>query len=406
MSSAQCFPIYEQKCWRNYNSALGDIGSYMENDSSLDTTANESTLFLLPIGAVAFAPFLLLELVAAIVSNAILLALVILACVKKLNNNINIYLFSLAIGGLIGAISIFCLLVLVLARHWVLGFVICSINWYVTLFYNIFFLLIYLVISRDKLKGVKDPLYGRPTNKKAYLNSVLVWVTSSGVGITLYLTWTFRNVGNLFIEHGNFICFSLSNQHVNERIRFILLSIFAVCFWIASTIIVAITFSNFMYILAELQKLKIFRLHFAKEIHTYKDIRIDKLDKPLFRTGEEGAAKSLTLVYFIQFSCVFISYGMGYIQIITNFVRQDGPDFQIYFLILLIIQIFPCINPVFLILSNKRLRIRVKELFKCTLNPEMEASPIHNLIMVKPKKATSVIFPVKKNQITPTVWVI
>ena len=70
----------------------------MENDSSLNITANESAILLLPIGAVALAPFLLLELVAAIVSNAILLALVILACAKKLNNNIAIsyqYLFVL-----------------------------------------------------------------------------------------------------------------------------------------------------------------------------------------------------------------------------------------------------------------------------------------------------------------------
>ena len=104
----------------------------MENDSILNTTGNDSAPLLLPIGAVAFAPFLLLELVAAIVSNAILLALVILACVKKLNNNINIYLFSLAIGGLIGgligAFEILCLTALVIARRWILGADLCSIN--------------------------------------------------------------------------------------------------------------------------------------------------------------------------------------------------------------------------------------------------------------------------------------
>ena len=84
---------------------------------------NDSVPLLLPIGAVAFAPFLLLlELVAATVSNAILLALVILACVKKHNNNINIYLFSLALGELVGAVDIFCLLFLIVGRRWVLVF--------------------------------------------------------------------------------------------------------------------------------------------------------------------------------------------------------------------------------------------------------------------------------------------
>ena len=362
---------------------------------------------LLPIGAVAFAPFLLLELVAAIVSNAILLALVILACIKKLNNNINTYLFSLAIGGLMGAFCIFCLLVQVLARHWVLGFVICSINWYITIFYNFFFLLIYLVISRDKLKGVKDPIHGRPTNKRAYLNSALVWLSSSGVAIALYLAWIFRNLNqldSLFIEHGHFICFGLSNQGVSEMIRFVLLSLSLFCIGVASTVIVAVIFFNFMYILVELRKLKIFRLRFAKEVQTGKDITIDKLDKPLFRTGEERTAKSLTFVFFIQFSCVFIGFGMGFAQAISNFIQPQGSsDFKFYFVILLIVQFFPCINPVFLILSNKRLQKRVKELFKCTLNPEMEASPIHNvnLIMVKSKKDSKAIFPMKKNQISP-----
>jgi hypothetical protein len=379
----------------------------MENDSSLNATLNESALVLVPIGAVAFAPFLLLELVAAVVSNAILLALVILACVKKLNNNINIYLFSLAVGGLMGAFCIFCLLVLVLVHRWILGFVICSINWYITIFYNFFFLLIYLAISRDKLKEVKDPIYGRPTNKRAYLNSALLWISTSGVAIGLYLAWVFRNTNQLgslklFIEHGNFICFGLSNQGVDEMIRFMLLSLSVFCIWVASTIIIAVTFLNFMYILVELRKLKMFRLRFAEGDQANRNIGIENLDKPLFRTGEERTAKSLVFVFFIQFSCIIISFGMTFAQVITTFIQpQDSPNFQFYFVTLLTVQFFPCINPVFLILSNKRLRTRVKELFKCTLNPEMEGSPIHNL---KPyKKDFSIVFLMKRNQVSPMV---
>ena len=387
----------------------------MENDSSLEllnTTPNASALLLLPIGAVAFAPFLLLELVAAIVSNAILLALVILACVKKLNSNINIYLFSFAIGGLIGTFNIFCLLALVVARRWALDFTFCNINRFVTAIYNIFFLLIYFVISRDKLKGVKDPLHGRPTNKRACINSAFVWVISTATGIILFVpwVWTWRDltqIPNIFIERGNFICFGFTSQRVDERIKLVLTSFFVITFWIISSIIIVTTFSNFMRILMELRELKKLRLRFANESsQASKVVRLNRHDKPLYRTGEVRTAKSLTLVYFIQFSCVFISYGMGYIQIIRNSVlppeNKDGPDFQIYFVILLIIQFFPCINPIFLILSNKRLRIRVKELFKCTLNPEVEASPVHNPTMVKPRRATSVLFYQNKNKIAST----
>ena len=165
--------------------------SDMKNDSSLNITANESTLILLPIGAVAFAPFLLLELVAAIVSNAILLALVILACVKKLNNNINIYLFSLAIGGLIGAFNIFSLLVLVVMRHWALGSGFCYLNRFVIVTYSVLFHLVYLVISFDKLKIVKDPLHGYQTNKRGYVISAIIWMASisSSVIISISMIW-------------------------------------------------------------------------------------------------------------------------------------------------------------------------------------------------------------------------
>ena len=382
----------------------------MENDSSLElsntSTANESdpSLILLPIGAVAFAPFLLLELVAAIVSNAILLALVILACVKKLNNNINIYLFSFAIGGLIGAFNIFCLLTLVVARRWALGFAVCSINYYVTNVYNVFFIFTYLLLSRDKLKVVKDPLRGRPTNKRAYINSALVWLACIGTGLIFCVSWVKESLDNsdLFVTHGNFICFGVSSLRVNERDRFVLLSIFVISFIIASSIIVAVTLSNFVRILLELRQLKKLRVRFTNKSHmTSEQIGCDK---PLYRTGEERTAKSLTLVFFIQFSCILISYLMFYIQTVRNFAlppkNMDSPDFQIYFLMELMILFFPCVNPIFLILSNKRFRMRVKELFKCTLSPEVEASPQH-LPTNRLQKIASVVFAAKSNVVVP-----
>ena len=80
-------------------------------------------------------------------------------------------------------------------------------------------------------------------------------------------------------------------------------------------------------------------------------------DKPLYRTREERTAKSLTLVYFIQFSCVLISPAMLYIQVrLRNYILpeeiRNGADFQIYFAILLIVQHYPCVAPVFLIVMN------------------------------------------------------
>ena len=340
-------------------------------------------------------------------SNAILLALVILACIKKLNNNINIYLFSLAIGGLIGAVDIFCLLSLVAALRWVLGLFMCNVSYFVEYFNYIFFTVIYLVISRDKLKGVKDPFHGRPTNKRAYINSIIFWIVSVGAGIFLLSVALniLNGIPNLFTNRGNFICFGLTSRRVNRTRFFVYLSAFIIGYWIVFSIIILVTFSNFVRILIELRKLKKLRLRFAKfnESHTNNIIKINGHDKPLYRTGEERTAKSLTLVYFIQLGCVLISSGMLYIQIIRNFTLPpeniDGPDFQIYFTVLLSVQLYPCINPIFLILSNKRLRTRVKELFKCTINPEVEASPVHE--QKNKQKTVACHFAPKTNKITP-----
>ena len=372
----------------------------MENDSSF---SNESTTpFILPIGAVAFVPFLLLELVAAIVSNAILLALVILACVKKLNNNINIYLFSLAIGGLIGAFNLICLLSLIVARRWVLGLFMCNVSYCVVLIYYMLLIIIYLIISRDKLKGVKDPLYGRPTNKRAYVNTIVLWIVSIVFGL-LFLSFSWNFFTTRIEVFGDFACFGLTSRLADEENRFIFSSLSISIYWLISSVIILVTFSNFVRILWELRKLKKLRQQFVNR-KTSKVVRINNRYKPLYRTGEERTAKSLALAFFIQFICILISSSMLYIQaILRNYVLHEevrnSADFQIYFVILLIVQHYPCIAPIFLIWSNKRLRTRVKELFKCTLNPEVESSPIHAAENTEPTPMCH--FTPKTNKVSP-----
>lgn len=92
---------------------------------------------------------------------------------------------------------------------------------------------------------------------------------------------------------------------------------------------------------------------------------------------------------------------MIYIQaLLRNYVLSEeirsSADYQLYFAIVLIVQQFPCVTPIFLIWSNKRLRTRVKELFMCMLNPEEETSPVH-----LPK----IVMTPNTNKITPIIKV-
>ena len=109
--------------------------------------------------------------------------------------------------------SIFCLIMLVLARNWVLGFAMCSMNYLAMIIYHSTFISIYIIISRDKLKGVKDPLYGRPTNKRAYLNSIVVWVIDVVI-LTGFFVWNWEFITNegAIDEYGSFICFGFTSM--------------------------------------------------------------------------------------------------------------------------------------------------------------------------------------------------
>ena len=141
-------------------------------------------------------------------------------------------------------------------------------------------------------------------------------------------------------------------------VRFIITLVFLLSNWTILFLINAATFVNFVHILFELRKLKKLCQHFANKLSdTKKVIQINGRDKLLYRTGEKRTAKSLTLVFFIQFICGVISIVMVFIQIIRNFVLpsdiEDGADFQIYFIVQLVVLFFPCINPIFFYLEQQ-----------------------------------------------------
>ena len=174
--------------------------------------------------------------------------------------------------------------------------------------YNSIFVLIYLPISLDKLKGVKDPLHGRPTTKWAYVKSAVVWAVALTVA-TSFRIWNRNNVvtntGSKTVrdEYGQFACYGLTNRRNNTSIRFITISILLFTVWTVQFIVTTAVFTNFVRIMLELRKLRNLRLQFANNLENCKEkvIKVNGHDKPLYCTGEERTAKLLTSVFFIQF---------------------------------------------------------------------------------------------------------
>jgi len=98
----------------NYSSLVTTMEDYSGSgllvNGSSSSCADGSEI---PVGTKAFAPFILLEILVAFASNTILTALIIKA--RRVQNNTNIYLFSLSTAGLMEG------LVTVIAGKWVLG---------------------------------------------------------------------------------------------------------------------------------------------------------------------------------------------------------------------------------------------------------------------------------------------
>lgn len=126
----------------------------------------------IPVGTKAFAPFILLELLVAFASNIILTALIIKA--QRVQNNTNIYLFSLSIAGLMEGLVLFVLLVTVIAGKWVLGRDLCIINQFLMYILLVLILLTHLATSRDRYTTVRDPINWQSRVKQALITTAAV----------------------------------------------------------------------------------------------------------------------------------------------------------------------------------------------------------------------------------------
>lgn len=255
----------------------------------------------LPIGIVAFAPVIFAELLAAAISNMILLALVILACVNKHNNNINIYLFSLSIGGLMGTFTIFCTLLLVLARTWILGRAMCVVNFITFATSNFLFIILYVIISRDKYIVARDSLFTRPSKKRAYVLSVVAWSIPLGivvVGVWYPLTTILSPTAS--VVNGNFACFRFGSRRTRDRTSLVVAVVIFLSFWLIMAISTLVSFYNFVRVLLELRRLNKLRARLSQPRNRARRPNNEQ-DRPFYITAEENTAKSLALVFFIQF---------------------------------------------------------------------------------------------------------
>ena len=354
----------------------------LETNFELNITTNCSDLqnntepIKLPNGVEAFTPFFLCLLIVTVACNITLMALILKAC--KVNNSINIYLFWLSVGGLLQSLSIVLLVGVTITRIWVFGPAMCIINKYVLLVTNSLLQILHLIISRDRYKAIKNPLTSHKKTKQAYKYSAVLWIVMCSLGLVI-LIGDIRNPPNPGVDGDTFICFGLSNKLSEFNILFRVLSVLTSLILVA--VVAFVTLAHYICIIRELRAVEKHRANFKTSQTSplaTQVLQVNGRDKPLYTTAEERTAKSLTVIYLLQFICTGITNISGFVLVIlysaTDFaLSPEGINsFNSCILLLLAVYFIPTANPAILVFANKKFRQRVIGLLKCELNPHIE----------------------------------
>ena len=356
--------------------------SYFDDTSPYNSTGtNASTTVLtateLPFVIEIFAPLLLLELITVVTCNLVLMALVIKA--RKVNNNTNIYLFSLSLSSLLFSVNLFSLMATVFARQWILGHDFCYINNFI---YNISFttiLPIHTLISRERYKVIKDPLkYSKASTKKAYISNAIIWSFSSVISLTSVLWYAVRyplsDAHQMSGIECYFVLHLIKSEHTISLVEVLVISLFSGLWLISFSIF---TMSHYVMVLRELHRLSKLRTE-ARILSDSNVLMINQHDKPLQYTAEERAAKSLAFMFVFEFICSFTSLLIFSALSLMGLVSNSNKNPSAAAIIAsLSISMLPGINPLILFISNKRFRKRIKGLLKCELTPEFEETTDH-----------------------------
>ena len=349
-------------------------GSGFAMNVSLNACSDEEEF---PVATKTFVPFLLLEFLVAAGSNMVLMTLVIKA--RKVQNNTNIYLFSLSLAGLIASLILFMLLVTVVAGKWVLGRAFCVINRFSISILLSSFLLIHLAISRDRYKAVRDPFNWYPRPSKTLVITSVIWGFSLVFAIFRLSLFYSRQLSEPTAKS----CFGIEDNSCssNETITIPLVQFLPqICIVGAIYLVVlVVTLSYYILIIKDLRQVEQLRMQY-KMLAESPVLKVNGKDKPVQCTAEERAAKSLAVLFLIQFMCAMIIYIYNAVSVIHAVVTSRGSvvtftkSHPAEDILLLSVGLLPSANPAVLILTNKRFRNRVKEFFHGELKPETAES--------------------------------
>ncbi|KAL5499743.1 hypothetical protein EMCRGX_G011202 [Ephydatia muelleri] len=158
----------------------------MEETSALNNSelaANTSEPTVLPHLVVIFTPVLLVQFLVGLVSNLLLIALLVKANSVNGQNNVNIYLYSMATNNLLSLFPVLTLLLLTVTKEWVLGQAMCLLNQFAIYAVGVPYILLQVCISRERYRAVVHFSEWIPYSRRTYIHVAVVWICAICTGV-------------------------------------------------------------------------------------------------------------------------------------------------------------------------------------------------------------------------------
>ncbi|KAL5467386.1 hypothetical protein EMCRGX_G031604 [Ephydatia muelleri] len=291
----------------------------MEKTSALNTTelaANSSATTGLPELAVIFAPVLLMQLLVGLVSNLLLIALLVKASSVKGQNNINIYLYSVAISNLLSLFPALTLLISTVTKEWVLGQTICSLNQFVTSAVSMLHLVLNMCISRERYGAVVHFSEWKLYSRRTYIYVAMVWITAIFTSVSAVV-----QVGHIVgtTDPDVFSCYT-PNGWIEERRLLPLVVLYLLIVWISNLASLAFCTAHYAYTFKALYIIKKMRVR-------TEPVMLYHMDIPISLEAEVRTLKSMACVFFVSMPVPFIP-GTVYFTVVAAIAISEGKPFR------------------------------------------------------------------------------
>ena len=337
----------------------------MDETSALNISqASTNNISRLPDLAVIFTPVLFLQLLLGLVSNLLLIALLVKASSVNGQNNINIYLYSMATNNLLCLFLTLTLLISTVTKEWVLGQTMCSLNQFISYMAYIPQIFLQIFISRERYNAVLHFFEWKPYSRRSYIQVAAVWAFATCCGV----------LGPLQAEDGVISCYAPSEWFEESRLRPLVIAfVLAGCITYIPLIIFGAV--QYAYTFRQLYIIK------ERRAHGDQQVKLNHRDIPISWEAEVRSLKSMTSLFVVT----IVPFITGYVHyaVIATIVISEGRaygevDVPLLHVAIYCIYLMPTASPLLLIAINKRFRMRMKDLFRWQLKPTNDSATLYS----------------------------